>query len=86
VHSFNRKTASVSEKSLKQIHAELNIRLMHLRRYLRAVDLEPDLPRPFIDVNEGGGGEWRRNNYKNGVVDLLMVQSTTSLICVSALA
>jgi Zn-dependent peptidase ImmA (M78 family)/transcriptional regulator with XRE-family HTH domain len=55
VHAFNRKNASVSEKSIKQIHAELNIRLMHLRRYLYAIDLAPDLPRPFIDVDEGGG-------------------------------
>lgn len=55
VHAFNRKKASVSEKSLKQIHAELNIRLMHLRRYLRAMDINPDLPRPCVDVDEGGG-------------------------------
>src|ERR1700730_10903775 len=38
VHPMNRRKASVSEGALKQIHAELNIRLMHLRRYLRAVD------------------------------------------------
>lgn len=55
VHPMNRKKASVGEGALKQVHAELNIRLMHLRRYLRAVDLEPKLPRPQIDVDEGGG-------------------------------
>lgn len=55
VHPMNRKKASVSDGSLKQVHAELNIRLMHLRRYLRAVELEPDLPRPAIDVDEGDG-------------------------------
>lgn len=55
VHPMNRKKASVRDGDLKQVHAELNIRLMHLRRYLRAVDLEPDLPMPQIDVDEGGG-------------------------------
>lgn len=55
VHPMNRRKASVSDGALKQVHAELNIRLMHLRRYLRAVDLEPELPRPTIDVDEGGG-------------------------------
>ena len=55
VHPMNRKKASVSEGALKQVHAELNIRLIHLRRYARAVDLEPTLPRPQFDVDEGGG-------------------------------
>ena len=55
VHPMNRKKASVTEGALKQVHAELNIRLMHLRRYVQAVDLEPTLPRPQIDVDEGGG-------------------------------
>lgn len=55
IHPMNRKKASVSEGALKQVHAALNIRLIHLRRYLRAVDLEPELPLPQIDVDEGGG-------------------------------
>lgn len=55
VHPMNRRKASVSEGALKQVHAELNIRLMHLRRYLRAVDLEPELPKPSFDVDEDGG-------------------------------
>lgn len=55
VHPMNRKKASVGERDLRQIHSELNIRLIHLRRYLRAVDIDPELPRPFIDVDEGGG-------------------------------
>lgn len=55
VHPMNRRKASVAEGALKQVHAELNIRLIHLRRYLRAVDVEPELPRPIIDVDEGGG-------------------------------
>ncbi len=55
VHPMNRKKASVREGALRQVHAELNLRLIHLRRYLRAVDLVPELPRPKIDVDEGGG-------------------------------
>ncbi|WP_159729988.1 ImmA/IrrE family metallo-endopeptidase [Methylosinus sp. Ce-a6] len=55
VHPMNRKKEAVGERLLKQIHAELNIRLIHLRRYLRAADIQPDIPLPFIDVDEGGG-------------------------------
>ena len=55
VHPMNRKKAAVGEKVLRQIHAELNLRLIHLRRYMRAAHLEPELPLPQIDVDEGGG-------------------------------
>jgi Zn-dependent peptidase ImmA (M78 family)/transcriptional regulator with XRE-family HTH domain len=55
VHPMHRKRASVGERVLKQIHAELNLRLIHLRRYLSAIDLKDDLPLPWIDVDEGGG-------------------------------
>jgi Zn-dependent peptidase ImmA (M78 family)/transcriptional regulator with XRE-family HTH domain len=55
VHPMNRKRASVGERVLRQIHAELNLRLIHLRRYLRAAELHPELPLPQIDVDEGGG-------------------------------
>lgn len=54
VHPMNRKKA-MPEAALRQVHAELNIRLIHLRRYLRAVEIEPELPLPHIDVDEGGG-------------------------------
>jgi Zn-dependent peptidase ImmA (M78 family)/transcriptional regulator with XRE-family HTH domain len=55
VHPMNRRKSSVGEKTIRKIHAELNIRLIHLRRYLRAVELKPTLPLPRIDVDEGGG-------------------------------
>ena len=55
IHPMNRRKSAVSERVLKQIHAELNIRLMHLRRYIRAVDIRPELPLPNIDVDDGGG-------------------------------
>ena len=55
VHPMNRAKASLKETALKKIHAELNIRLVHLRRFLQAVDLESERPLPWIDVDEGGG-------------------------------
>lgn len=55
VHPMNRRKASVGVTALKQVHSELNIRLIHLRRYLRAADIHPELPLPLIDVYEGGG-------------------------------
>lgn len=55
VHPMNRRKKTVGERVLRQIHAELNIRLIHLRRYMRAADLRPELPLPQLDVDEGGG-------------------------------
>ncbi len=55
VHPMNRRKASVGAPALRQVHAELNIRLIHLRRYLRAAEIHPELPLPQIDPYEGGG-------------------------------
>lgn len=55
VHPFHRKKQSVGERALKRVHAELNFRLMHLRKFLEAVDTKQVLPLPTIDVDEGGG-------------------------------
>lgn len=55
VHPMNRRKTAVGERAMKQIHAELNIRLIHLRRYLRAADIHPELPLLSLDVDEGGG-------------------------------
>ena len=55
MHPFNRKKRRVRERALKQIHAELNIRLIHLRRFLISADVHPELPLPCCDVDEGGG-------------------------------
>jgi Zn-dependent peptidase ImmA (M78 family) len=55
VHPFHRKKQSVGERALKRVHAELNFRLIHLRRFLQAVDTKQVLPLPLIDVDEGGG-------------------------------
>jgi Zn-dependent peptidase ImmA (M78 family)/DNA-binding XRE family transcriptional regulator len=53
--AMERRKLGMRERDLRQIHAELNLRLIHIRRYLRAVDLEPELPLPEIDVDDGGG-------------------------------
>lgn len=55
VHPMHRRRAAVGERVLKQIHAELNVRLIHLRRYMRVADLRPELPLPEVDVDDGGG-------------------------------
>ena len=55
VHPMNRRKAAVTTGALKQVHAELNIRLIHLRRYLRAIEIKPELPLLELDVYEGGG-------------------------------
>jgi Zn-dependent peptidase ImmA (M78 family)/transcriptional regulator with XRE-family HTH domain len=55
VHPFHRKKQGVGERVLKRVHAELNFRLIHLRRFLEAIDTKQVLPLPFIDVDEGGG-------------------------------
>jgi Zn-dependent peptidase ImmA (M78 family)/transcriptional regulator with XRE-family HTH domain len=55
VHPFHRKKQSVGERVLKRVHAELNFRLIHLRKFLDAIETKQVLPRPSIDVDEGGG-------------------------------
>ena len=55
VHPMNRAKASLKETAIRRIHAELNLRLVHLRRLLQAIDIESELPLPWIDVDEGDG-------------------------------
>ena len=52
-----RKKASVNATELKRLHAELNLRVMNLRRFLNAIDLEAELPLPRIDADEMGGAD-----------------------------
>jgi Zn-dependent peptidase ImmA (M78 family)/transcriptional regulator with XRE-family HTH domain len=55
VHPFHRKKQSVGERVLKRVHAELNFRLIHLRRFLESIETKQVLPLPWIDVDDGGG-------------------------------
>lgn len=50
-----RKQASLRAGDLRKLRAELNLRIMHLRRYMQAIDFEPERPLPRIDVDEVGG-------------------------------
>jgi len=52
VHPMFRKKASVGVKALEQLEAELNIRLFHYQKLLRAAEVEPDLPLPRLDVDD----------------------------------
>ena len=52
-----RKKASASVGELKRLRAELNLRVMNIRRFLNAVDVSPELPLPRIDVDEAGGAD-----------------------------
>src|ERR1700722_17300369 len=55
VHPMHRKKESVGERALKKVHAELNLRLMHVRKLLAAVETHAVLPLPWIDIDDGGG-------------------------------
>lgn len=57
VHPMYRKSSSVGEKALSKLNAELNIRSLQLRRLLNAVDIEPKLELPKLDVDDSGGAE-----------------------------
>lgn len=51
-----RKRASVGKKNIERLQAELNIRMLHIRRLLDAVEFEPELPLPQMDVDDYSGG------------------------------
>ncbi len=52
VHPMTRGSSDVTSRDLDMITAELNIRLMHLRRFLDGVDFEPTLDLPILDVEQ----------------------------------
>lgn len=55
VHPMYRKRASVSQRGLERLEAELNIRLLHIRRLLKSAEFEPEFPLPAMDIDEFGG-------------------------------
>ena len=57
IHPMYRKRASVGQRGLERLEAELNIRLLHIRRLLKSVEFEPELPRPELDIDEFGDPE-----------------------------
>jgi Zn-dependent peptidase ImmA (M78 family)/transcriptional regulator with XRE-family HTH domain len=56
VHPMWRAKASVSQHSVDQCLAELNLRIIHVRRLLRPLEYEPVTPLPEIDADSQEGG------------------------------
>jgi Zn-dependent peptidase ImmA (M78 family)/transcriptional regulator with XRE-family HTH domain len=54
-NAMYRRKASTGNRALEKLEADLNIRLMHVRRLLASADLEAQLPLPALDVDEYGG-------------------------------
>ena len=50
-----RKSASVGAKAIDKMEAEINLRLMHLRRLLTSMDYKPELSLPRLDIDEYNG-------------------------------
>lgn len=54
-HPMFRKKASVGQRVLDRVIAELNVRIAHARTLLSAVDFSPELPLPQYDVADFDG-------------------------------
>lgn len=50
-----RKSASVGAKATDKMEAEINLRLMHLRRLLSSMDYQPELSLPRFDIDDYNG-------------------------------
>ena len=59
---MTRGKSDVTARDLDVITAELNIRLMHLARFLDGVDFTPTADIPKLDVEQSGFPGIRRNN------------------------
>jgi Zn-dependent peptidase ImmA (M78 family)/transcriptional regulator with XRE-family HTH domain len=57
VHPMTRAKADVTARELEMITAELNVRLMHLRRFLESVEFSPKTTIPSLDVEQYGTPE-----------------------------
>ncbi len=54
-HAMFRKKSAVGQKVIDRVIAELNVRIAHLRKFLSAVDVEPELPFPHYDIDDFDG-------------------------------
>ena len=57
VHPMPRAKSDVTARDLDMVTAELNIRAMHMRRFLEAVDFRPTHDLPSLDVDQYGGAD-----------------------------
>jgi Zn-dependent peptidase ImmA (M78 family)/DNA-binding XRE family transcriptional regulator len=55
VHPMFRKRSTASKRELDRIHAELNVRLIHIRRLLEAVEINAKARLPQLDIDEYDG-------------------------------
>lgn len=55
VHGMHRKKAQATQRQLDSIHAQVNQRVMHLRRLLQSAEFEAKLPLPTYDLDEYRG-------------------------------
>lgn len=53
-HPMFRKKAAVGQRVLDKVIAEMNVRIGHLRTFLRSVDFSPELPLPQYPADEFG--------------------------------
>lgn len=51
-HPMYRKKTNIGQHILESIQAELNIRIMHLRRLIKSVDLKKQFPMPKVEIDE----------------------------------
>lgn len=54
-NAMYRRKASAGSRALEKLEADLNIRLMHIRRLLGSVDVDASLPLPSLDPDEFDG-------------------------------
>jgi len=54
-NAMYRRKASTGNRALEKLEADLNIRLMHVRRLLASADIEAQLPLPALDPDEYEG-------------------------------
>lgn len=54
VHAY-RKKATVPQKTLDAVQAEMNLRVMHYRKLLKSVDLAKDYELPYLDIDQYNG-------------------------------
>jgi Zn-dependent peptidase ImmA (M78 family)/transcriptional regulator with XRE-family HTH domain len=57
VHPMARAKAEVTARDLDMVTAELNIRVMQMRRFLESIDFEPQSRLPQLDVEQFGSPE-----------------------------
>lgn len=57
VHPMTRRRSDVSAREMDSVVAELNVRVIHIRRFLEAVNVGSGTPLPRLDIEEYGDPE-----------------------------